>query len=440
MVPPPTLSGAEAEGDAAASAGFGCAETGAAGHTETGEGSSSLSGSSGFPWRSGPAQLGAGPAQLGAGPACVPVCASSAVGSPELGGACFGKGAEWSPKLCFPVPCGRLAMVWALSPISFYSRKLGTAGQKLGGAAVLCHIRHDPVDPGGPFTLTSANVGKCQTVLCRNGKPLPLSRSYVMSCEEELQRIKRHKAIVTEVRAVFLRLWGDWEEAAELAGEHLPRRSVDAKADPRFQIRIHSIRVDSCRIQNRAQSPLHVRAGQSPHPILGAPTGGSDLAASPRQGRAVTPSHPRGTHRGLGPGGLSASGRAVILAALQGACRGLRPCSLSASGWVVTPSHPQGTHRGLGPCGLSTSGRAVILAVPQGARSGAQAMWPLCVRLGSHPVLSSGHPQGAQARWTLRVWPGSHPVLSLGHPQGAQAQRPLCIRPGSHPVLSSGHP
>lgn len=77
-------------------------------------------------------------------------------------------------------------------------RKLGTAGQKLGGAAVLCHIKHDPVDPGGSFTLTSANVGKCQAVLCRNGKPLPLSRSYVMSCEEELRRIKRHKAIVTE--------------------------------------------------------------------------------------------------------------------------------------------------------------------------------------------------------------------------------------------------
>lgn len=48
--------------------------------------------------------------------------------------------------------------------------------------------------------MTSANVGKCQTVLCRNGKPLPLSRSYVMSCEEELKRIKRHKAIITEVR------------------------------------------------------------------------------------------------------------------------------------------------------------------------------------------------------------------------------------------------
>ncbi|XP_054841017.1 PH domain leucine-rich repeat-containing protein phosphatase 1 [Eublepharis macularius] len=77
-------------------------------------------------------------------------------------------------------------------------RKLGTAGQKLGGSAVLCHIKHDPIDPGGCFTLTSANVGKCQSVLCRNGKPLPLSRSYTMNCEEELKRIKQHKAIITE--------------------------------------------------------------------------------------------------------------------------------------------------------------------------------------------------------------------------------------------------
>ncbi|XP_006892820.1 PREDICTED: PH domain leucine-rich repeat-containing protein phosphatase 1 [Elephantulus edwardii] len=77
-------------------------------------------------------------------------------------------------------------------------RKLGTAGQKLGGAAVLCHIKHDPMDPGGTFTLTSANVGKCQTVLCRHGKPLLLSRSYAMSCEEELRRVKQHKAIITE--------------------------------------------------------------------------------------------------------------------------------------------------------------------------------------------------------------------------------------------------
>lgn len=115
-------------------------------------------------------------------------------------------------------------------PVSLDSRKLGTAGQKLGGAAVLCHIKHDPVDPGGSFTLTSANVGKCQTVLCRNGKPLPLSRSYVMSCEEELKRIKRHKAIITEVRreSCFLRVVekagpGLWQSPA---GEHSSSKNV----------------------------------------------------------------------------------------------------------------------------------------------------------------------------------------------------------------------
>ncbi|XP_038626163.1 PH domain leucine-rich repeat-containing protein phosphatase 1 [Tachyglossus aculeatus] len=77
-------------------------------------------------------------------------------------------------------------------------RKLGTAGQKLGGSAVLCHIKHDPLEPGGYFTLTSANVGKCRAVLCRDGKPVPLSRSYVMSCEEEWKRVKQNKAIITE--------------------------------------------------------------------------------------------------------------------------------------------------------------------------------------------------------------------------------------------------
>ncbi|XP_066435256.1 PH domain leucine-rich repeat-containing protein phosphatase 1 isoform X1 [Eleutherodactylus coqui] len=77
-------------------------------------------------------------------------------------------------------------------------RKLGTAGQKLGGSAVLCHIKHDPMDPGGCFTLTSANVGKCQTVLCRDGKPLRLSKTYTVGCDEELKRVKQHKAIITE--------------------------------------------------------------------------------------------------------------------------------------------------------------------------------------------------------------------------------------------------
>ncbi|XP_069767082.1 PH domain leucine-rich repeat-containing protein phosphatase 1 isoform X2 [Narcine bancroftii] len=77
-------------------------------------------------------------------------------------------------------------------------RKLGTAGQKLGGSAVLCHIKHDAMDPSGCFVLTAANVGKCQAVLCRDGKPLPLSKLYTVCCEEELERVKQYKAIITE--------------------------------------------------------------------------------------------------------------------------------------------------------------------------------------------------------------------------------------------------
>ncbi|XP_062850475.1 PH domain leucine-rich repeat-containing protein phosphatase 1 [Trichomycterus rosablanca] len=77
-------------------------------------------------------------------------------------------------------------------------RKLGTAGQKLGGSAVLCHIRHDPTDPAGCFTLTAANVGKCQAVLCRDGKALPLSLLHNIGLEGEYNRIRQHKAIITE--------------------------------------------------------------------------------------------------------------------------------------------------------------------------------------------------------------------------------------------------
>ncbi|CDQ83055.1 unnamed protein product [Oncorhynchus mykiss] len=76
--------------------------------------------------------------------------------------------------------------------------KLGTAGQKLGGSAALCHIRHDPTDPGGCFTLTAANVGKCQAILCRDGKPLPLSLLHSVGLEEEYRRIRQHNAIITE--------------------------------------------------------------------------------------------------------------------------------------------------------------------------------------------------------------------------------------------------
>lgn len=82
----------------------------------------------------------------------------------------------------------------------YHSRKLGTAGQKLGGSAALCHIRHDPTDPGGCFTLTAANVGKCQAILCRDGKPLPMSLLHNIGLEEEYRRIRQHRAIITEVK------------------------------------------------------------------------------------------------------------------------------------------------------------------------------------------------------------------------------------------------
>ncbi|XP_072278632.1 PH domain leucine-rich repeat-containing protein phosphatase 2 [Pyxicephalus adspersus] len=76
-------------------------------------------------------------------------------------------------------------------------RKLGTAGQKLGSSALLCYIGRGAADHS--FSLTVANVGACQAVLCRNGQPLALSRVFSLEqCLDELLRIKEQKAIITE--------------------------------------------------------------------------------------------------------------------------------------------------------------------------------------------------------------------------------------------------
>uniref|UniRef100_A0A3B3C876 PH domain and leucine rich repeat protein phosphatase 1 n=1 Tax=Oryzias melastigma TaxID=30732 RepID=A0A3B3C876_ORYME len=81
-------------------------------------------------------------------------------------------------------------------------RKLGTAGQRMGGAAALCHIRHDPTAPGehggGCFTLKAANVGRCRAVLCRDGKAVELSDVHTVREEEEYHRVRQHNAIITE--------------------------------------------------------------------------------------------------------------------------------------------------------------------------------------------------------------------------------------------------
>ncbi|XP_034796518.1 PH domain leucine-rich repeat-containing protein phosphatase 2 isoform X3 [Pan paniscus] len=78
-------------------------------------------------------------------------------------------------------------------------RKLGMAGQKLGSSALLCYIRPDTADPASSFSLTVANVGTCQAVLCRGGKPVRLSKVFSLEQDpEEAQRVKDQKAIITE--------------------------------------------------------------------------------------------------------------------------------------------------------------------------------------------------------------------------------------------------
>uniref|UniRef100_A0A674DY59 PH domain leucine-rich repeat-containing protein phosphatase 2 n=1 Tax=Salmo trutta TaxID=8032 RepID=A0A674DY59_SALTR len=78
-------------------------------------------------------------------------------------------------------------------------RKLGMAGQKLGASALLCYIHHEPLELGSYFSLTVANVGSCQAVLCRDGQPLPLSKVFSLEqSTEEMDRVKLSKAIITE--------------------------------------------------------------------------------------------------------------------------------------------------------------------------------------------------------------------------------------------------
>ncbi|KAG9336915.1 hypothetical protein JZ751_030028 [Albula glossodonta] len=78
-------------------------------------------------------------------------------------------------------------------------RKLGMAGQKLGASALLCYIHHEASNPSSYFSLTLANVGTCQAVLCRDGQPLPLSKVFSLEhCGEETERVKSSKAIITE--------------------------------------------------------------------------------------------------------------------------------------------------------------------------------------------------------------------------------------------------
>lgn len=79
-------------------------------------------------------------------------------------------------------------------------RKLGMAGQKLGASALLCYIHHESSELSSYFSLTVANVGTCQAVLCRDALPLALSKVFSLEqSAEEMERVKTAKAIITEV-------------------------------------------------------------------------------------------------------------------------------------------------------------------------------------------------------------------------------------------------
>ncbi|XP_014828498.1 PREDICTED: PH domain leucine-rich repeat-containing protein phosphatase 2 [Poecilia mexicana] len=78
-------------------------------------------------------------------------------------------------------------------------RKLGMAGQKLGASALLCYIHRETSEPGSCFSLTVANVGTCQAILCRDGRPVQLSKVFSLeNSTEEMERVKVNKAIITE--------------------------------------------------------------------------------------------------------------------------------------------------------------------------------------------------------------------------------------------------
>ncbi|KAF3686428.1 PH domain leucine-rich repeat-containing protein phosphatase 2 [Channa argus] len=101
--------------------------------------------------------------------------------------------------LCEELQHSTIDSVYMCNTFITSHRKLGMAGQKLGASALLCYIHHEPSDPGGYLSLTVANVGTCQAVLCRDGQPVPLSKVYSLeNCTEEMERVKLSKAIITE--------------------------------------------------------------------------------------------------------------------------------------------------------------------------------------------------------------------------------------------------
>uniref|UniRef100_A0A3Q2QQQ5 protein-serine/threonine phosphatase n=1 Tax=Fundulus heteroclitus TaxID=8078 RepID=A0A3Q2QQQ5_FUNHE len=101
--------------------------------------------------------------------------------------------------LCEELQHSRTDAVYMCNTFLTSHRKLGMAGQKLGASALLCYIHREVSESGGCFSLTVANVGTCQAILCRDGQAVQLSKVFSLeNSTEEMERVKVHKAIITE--------------------------------------------------------------------------------------------------------------------------------------------------------------------------------------------------------------------------------------------------
>lgn len=87
----------------------------------------------------------------------------------------------------------------ALSPFSTlicFCSKLQSTGQKVGAAAAVCHLKKED----NHYSLSMANVGDVEVVVCRRGEVVPISRRFlVQSDHQECNRICKSDGIITEV-------------------------------------------------------------------------------------------------------------------------------------------------------------------------------------------------------------------------------------------------
>nr|XP_034338092.1 PH domain leucine-rich repeat-containing protein phosphatase 2 isoform X2 [Crassostrea gigas] len=73
--------------------------------------------------------------------------------------------------------------------------KLQSTGQKVGAAAAVCHLKKED----NHYSLSMANVGDVEVVVCRRGEVVPISRRFlVQSDHQECNRICKSDGIITE--------------------------------------------------------------------------------------------------------------------------------------------------------------------------------------------------------------------------------------------------